>query len=121
MSYAGPVASRGRPSAAQPGSVRPVAVAGPYKAGVLRRQRQTSGVVFAAGVFLGLAVGAGVALLFAPKAGSDTRRAIGRRGKRLAHRGRDAWDDLRYELKRAARRRKLTRAPSDDERQAPCT
>ncbi len=105
MSYAGPVATGGRQSSIQPGSVRPVTVAGPYNAGLLRGRRQTrSAVAFAAGVVLGLAAGAGIALLFAPQAGSDTRRAIGRRGRHLAHRGHDAWDDLRYELRHAARR-----------------
>jgi len=105
MSYAGPVGSRGRQSSIQPGSVRPVPVAGPYGARVLRhRSRARTGVVLAAGLVLGLAVGAGVALLFAPQAGEDTRRAISRRGNRLANRGRDAWDDLRYELGRAKHR-----------------
>jgi gas vesicle protein len=61
-------------------------------------------LVFAAGVALGLTIGAGVALLLAPQAGTDTRRAIVRQGRRLSRRGHDAWDDLREELSRAARR-----------------
>ena len=62
--------------------------------------------VFGTGIALGAALGAGVALLFAPYSGEDARAAILRRGARLAHRGRDAWDDLRDELGWAARRGK---------------
>lgn len=59
---------------------------------------------FAAGIAIGLTIGAGTALLFAPQAGSDTRRAIVRKSRRLGRRGHDAWDDLREELSHAARR-----------------
>jgi gas vesicle protein len=62
--------------------------------------------VFGTGIALGAALGAGVALLFAPSTGEEIRAAIARRGARLAHRGRDAWDDLREELEWAARRGK---------------
>jgi gas vesicle protein len=62
--------------------------------------------VFGTGIALGVALGAGVALLFAPASGDELRAAIARRGSRLAHQGRDAWDDLRDELKWAARRGK---------------
>lgn len=58
----------------------------------------------AAGVAVGLLVGAGVALLLAPREGSDTRRALRRRIRRVGHRGQDAWLDLREELRRAALR-----------------
>jgi len=61
--------------------------------------------VFAAGIALGLAVGVGTALLFAPQTGEETRYAIARRARRLRHRGGDAWEDLRRELGRAAKRR----------------
>jgi gas vesicle protein len=60
----------------------------------------------AAGLAIGIAVGAGVAILFAPRSGADTRRLIARRGRHLGHRSRDAWDDLAYELKSAAKRRR---------------
>jgi hypothetical protein len=62
--------------------------------------------VFGTGIALGAAIGAGVALLFAPYSGREARAAIRRRGVRLAHQGRDAWDDLRDELQWAARRGK---------------
>jgi gas vesicle protein len=64
---------------------------------------------------LGLAVGAGLALLFAPQAGEDTRRSIVRRGRKLTDRGRDAWDDLRDELRRAAKRRRREKQERDDD------
>jgi gas vesicle protein len=62
--------------------------------------------VFSTGIALGAALGAGVALLFAPYSGEETREAILRRGVRLAHQGRDAWDELRDELHWATRRGK---------------
>jgi gas vesicle protein len=67
--------------------------------------------IFAAGALLGVAIGAGAALLFAPQSGQDTRHDIVRRGRHLRLRASDAWDDLRSELRYAARtgRRKLAR------------
>ena len=62
--------------------------------------------VFGTGIAIGAALGAGVALLFAPFSGEETRAAIAQRGARLAHRSRDAWDELRDELEWAARRGK---------------
>src|SRR5262245_39577960 len=64
---------------------------------------------FALGIAIGWAVGAGVALLFAPQDGADTRHSIARKGKRIQKRSRDAWDDLRDELRDAVRRRRLAR------------
>lgn len=60
--------------------------------------------IFAAGAVLGAAVGAGAALLFAPQSGARTRHNIARRGRHLRTRTADAWDDLRHELRYAARR-----------------
>lgn len=62
--------------------------------------------VFGTGIALGAALGAGIALLFAPSSGEEIRAAIARRGARLAHQGRDVWGDLRDELDWAARRGK---------------
>jgi gas vesicle protein len=62
--------------------------------------------VFGTGIAFGVALGAGVALLFAPQSGAATRAAIARSGSRWAHQGRDAWEDLRVELQWAARRGK---------------
>lgn len=58
----------------------------------------------AAGVALGLLIGAGAALLFAPDAGVDTRRRFQRQLRRVRLRGSDAWEDLGLELKHAGRR-----------------
>ena len=77
-------------------------------------------MVFAAGMLLGLAVGAGLTLLVAPRSGEETRHALARRGRRLRARGRDAWDDLRDELHDVVHRRRLARQcrKLEDERDA---
>jgi hypothetical protein len=62
--------------------------------------------VFGTGIALGAALGAGIALLFAPSSGEEIRASIARRGALLAHQGRDVWDDLRDELDWATRRGK---------------
>ena len=71
--------------------------------------------IFGAGTLLGVTLGAGAALLFAPKSGRATRRDLARRGRRWQSRTTDAWNDLRDELHFAARRgrRKLNRAIRD--------
>ena len=56
------------------------------------------------GVAIGVAVGAGVALLLAPMSGEETRDFIGTRARRIRGRAADRWDDLRDELRYAARR-----------------
>jgi gas vesicle protein len=67
--------------------------------------------IFAAGALLGAALGAGAALLLAPQSGAETRHNLARRGRHLRARTATAWDDLRHELRYAARtsRRKLGR------------
>lgn len=60
--------------------------------------------IFAAGAVLGAAIGAGAALLFAPQSGARTRHNIAKRSRHLRTRTADAWDDLRHELRYAARR-----------------
>jgi len=59
---------------------------------------------FAGGLALGLALGAGVALLFAPQAGSETRVVLRNKVRRLGHDATDQFDELRHELRAAARR-----------------
>jgi hypothetical protein len=63
----------------------------------------------AAGVAVGLLVGAGMALLLAPQTGSDARRSMVRRLRRARLRGADAWHELGFELRRARRRLKRAR------------
>lgn len=60
--------------------------------------------IFTAGAVLGAAIGAGAALLFAPQSGARTRHKIARRGRHFRTRTADAWEDLRHELRYAARR-----------------
>jgi gas vesicle protein len=73
--------------------------------------------IFGAGLALGLALGAGAALLTAPQSGEETRAALRGRAKRIGRtttrRSRDAWSDLREELqsaKLALRRRRAKKA-----------
>jgi len=73
-----------------------------------RRDESRPFGALATGLTVGLLVGAGVALLFAPRLGEDTRRAIGRGMRRARLGGHDAWEDLRLELRHA--RRLLKRA-----------
>jgi gas vesicle protein len=54
---------------------------------------------FAAGLILGALIGAGVALLFAPQSGEDTRRLIRKKAKRLARDTRERYDDLRDKVR----------------------
>jgi len=62
----------------------------------------------AAGVAVGLLIGAGLAILFAPQEGWESRRRLRRGFRRARNRGLDAWDELSDELRKA--RRKLRRA-----------
>ena len=64
--------------------------------------------IFTAGAVLGAAIGAGAALLFAPQSGARTRHNLARRGRHLRTRTADAWEDLRHELRYAARRGRRT-------------
>lgn len=121
MSYAGP-ASRATRAPETP-SIGSRSTANGQTGGQGARARvQTSAAregratVFTAGLLVGLAIGAGVALLVAPQTGAEARRALVRRGRRLRRRGVDAWEDLRDELRRVARRRnEASRALDDDE------
>lgn len=138
MSYAGP-ASRGK--RARPLDIDPVAarLTPPSRSShgdasgsggfSTRPARHVSGggspsaaswagpALFAAGIALGVALGAGGALLFAPRTGEETRHALKRQARRVGHRGHDAWEDLRDELWRARRRRKAARQRAREERE----
>ena len=73
------------------------------------------------GIALGLVVGATVALMFAPSPGARTRRKLRRAVKQAGWYSRDAWDDLRLELRRATRqlRRARRRAAGEVIERAP--
>jgi hypothetical protein len=94
------------------GASRPIAAPSPQEEHELDWQHIA---IFVAGTLLGAAVGAGAALLLAPQSGARTRHNLARRGRHLASRTGDAWEDLRHELHYAARRgrRKLDRALHD--------
>jgi gas vesicle protein len=50
-------------------------------------------------LLIGLAVGAGVALLFAPQSGAETRRRLARGARRIRRVAEDAADDVSTEVK----------------------
>lgn len=120
MSYAGP--SRGRGAASSASTSRPSAPVRPGRATPpARSDRWEQFALFGAGLALGVAVGAGAALLAAPRSGAETRAVLraraGRVGRTTTRRGRDAWDDLRDEIrdvKRSILRRKARRAAELD-------
>jgi hypothetical protein len=64
--------------------------------------RQTGAA--AAGMFLGLALGAGLALLFAPRTGDETRELLGERARMMRGRAGDRFEDLRGDLGRVGKR-----------------
>jgi gas vesicle protein len=55
-----------------------------------------------AGVLLGAVIGAGLALMFAPMAGSDTRRHIGDAARKLGTGAKGRVDDLMGAIKGSA-------------------
>ena len=111
MSYAGPVSRATRASEMQLVASQSTAT-GRSGGHAARPRAQTStaqegrATVFTAGLLVGLAIGAGIALLVAPQSGAETREALARRGRRLRRRGSNAWEDLRDELRRVGQRRK---------------
>ncbi|HEX5970290.1 MAG TPA: YtxH domain-containing protein [Gemmatimonadaceae bacterium] len=66
--------------------------------------------IFGAGLALGVILGAGGALLTAPRTGAETRAALGARAARLrrttVRSSQNAWDELRDELRQAKRNRR---------------
>jgi gas vesicle protein len=67
----------------------PYIVEEPYL--IVERERGGSG---AGSLLLGLAVGAGIALLLAPQTGEETRRAIARRARRASEAAQDFVEDV---------------------------
>lgn len=58
---------------------------------------------FISGLFLGVAVGAGLALLMAPQSGRRTRRALVRSMEDVADTASERWDDVTDEVRSAVR------------------
>ena len=61
-------------------------------------EESRSGASGMSGFMLGAIVGAGVALLFAPAAGNDTRRKLGETAKRLGSAARDRMQEGREQI-----------------------
>jgi hypothetical protein len=131
MSYAGP-ASRNRGQSQGQSSIGQRTLPQPTASESAARDRPGHGeadesqgrgetdwqqlAIFGAGLALGLALGAGAALLTAPQTGEETRAALRGRVRRIkrttARRSRDAWSELGDELRGATaslRRRRAKR------------
>ena len=113
MSYAGPTRTRGSARSAS-ASVAPPTRPSPPRRAAFSPVPKPAGdtdwqqvAVFGAGVAIGIAVGAGAALLAAPSSGAEARAVlrakVGRVQRFATRRGRDAWDDLRDEIRRVER------------------
>jgi len=61
---------------------------------------------FLTGILVGVAVGAGVALLLAPASGEQTRRAIRRKAKAISRDAAGGWVSARQEARRLLREKK---------------
>ena len=108
MSYAGPVRTRGARRPPSPSKSVP---------GANHETDWQQVAIFGAGLTLGIALGAGVALLTAPQAGEETRADLRRKARRasrmLGRHSHDAWLDVRAEVRgmtRALSRRKARSA-----------
>lgn len=66
-----------------------------------RQPRTDSG--FLLGLLAGAAVGGGLALLFAPQEGADTRQALATRGQQAGRRISDAYGTMAAQARRRAR------------------
>jgi gas vesicle protein len=62
-------------------------------------REEGTGASFALGLFAGAVIGAGVALLFAPKAGTETRELLGQQYRELADRVTEATESLRQQAR----------------------
>jgi gas vesicle protein len=118
MSYAGPSRSQPvNPSSTAPGSRRATGPVPRRGADDTHETDWQQVALFGAGLALGIALGAGIAMLTAPQSGEETRadlrRFATRKRRALGRRSNEAWLDLRAELrgaKRALARRKAQRA-----------
>jgi len=63
------------------------------------------GRTFLAGLAIGALVGAGLALLFAPQSGEETRHTVSRKARRLARDARDRYEEMREKVRRARHER----------------
>lgn len=111
MAYADPIArsrtggrtSSSATSARPHRAVEPSAITEPSGSPHDRSELARAGLLGSA-IAIGVLLGAGAALLFAPQSGEETRSDLADGTRRMRHRAGDAWDDLRDELRWAARR-----------------
>lgn len=62
-------------------------------------REEGTGASFALGLFAGAVIGAGVALLFAPKTGQETRELLGEQYRGLADRVTEATETIRQQAR----------------------
>ena len=62
-------------------------------------REEGTGASFALGLFAGAVIGAGVALLFAPKTGNETRELLGQQYRGLADRVSEATETLKEQAR----------------------
>lgn len=118
MSYAGPAKTRSKQ--VNPRSNAAKSASSTFKRTLAEEAPETNWrqlAIFGAGLALGIALGAGAAMLTAPQSGEETRADLTRGARRatrmVGRRSRVAWEDLRDDLRgatRALRRRKAQRA-----------
>jgi len=71
-----------------------------------RNHSEGSAASLLAGITIGALVGAGIALLFAPQSGEDTRRDLSRRARTIRDDAADRLDDASTRAKREFNRRR---------------
>ena len=69
-------------------------------------ERRWDSTSFLTGIALGAAVGAGIALLFAPAPGGDTRRLVRSKAKAVSREAADTWVSAREDARRSIKEKK---------------
>jgi gas vesicle protein len=69
-------------------------------------ERQWDAPSFLTGVLLGAAIGAGIALLFAPGSGEETRRLVRKKARSLTREAGEGYLSARDETRKAIREKK---------------
>lgn len=64
---------------------------------------ESANISFISGLIVGIAIGAGLALILAPQSGKRTRRRLVRSVEGLADTATDQWEDVTDELRSAVR------------------
>lgn len=72
----------------------------------MKESNEERGSGLIAGVILGAVIGAGIAMLFSPKSGEETRRELARRARELGDDARDRVGEASRRTRRELRRRR---------------